>query len=408
VSRKSTSANVADLRGAGQLATAAVIGATQIVEEMHETIVRTVPFVGRPAAGAVLAIPKLVYGSIRGLTRLAGATLDTVLACKEALFGKPGNVQSVERAAILAAVNGVLGDYLVRTASPLAIPMHLRKEGRPLQMERNALASAFTPADRKVLVEVHGLCMTETERNPDAESRTAALARDLGFTALSLRYNTGRHVSTNGREFAGMMEQLLRACPVPLDEVVIVGHSMGGLVARSACHYAKREGHRWLGKLRKLVFLGTPHHGAPLERAGHWLEILLSAVPHTAPLARLGEIRSAGIKDLRYGNLLDEDWQQARGDGTRDSRTPVPLPAGVQCFAVAASRRAKSAGRGARSAGDGLVPVRSALGQHDDSSLDLSIPVHRQFITFGLNHFELRTSREVHERLRVWLSGRAR
>jgi pimeloyl-ACP methyl ester carboxylesterase len=204
-----------------------------------------------------------------------------------------------------------------------------------------------------------------------------------------------------------MMEQLLQACPAPLDEVVIVGHSMGGLVARSACHYAKREGHGWLGKLRKLVFLGTPHHGAPLERLGHWLEILLSAVPHTAPLARLGEIRSDGIKDLRYGNLLDEDWQQARSGGPHDSRTPVPLPAGVQCFAVAASRRAKSAGRGARSAGDGLVPVRSALGQHDDASLDLSIPAHRQFIARGLNHFELRTNREVHERLRVWLSGRA-
>jgi hypothetical protein len=131
----------------------------------------------------------------------------------------------------------------------------------------------------------------------------------------------------------------------------------------------------------------------------------MSAIPHTAPLARLGAIRSEGIKDLRYGNLIDEDWLGARSHGRHDPRTPVPLPAGVQCFAVAASRRAKSVGRGARSAGDGLVPVKSALGEHDDASLDLSIPVHRQFTACGLNHFELRTSREVHERLRIWLSG---
>jgi pimeloyl-ACP methyl ester carboxylesterase len=405
VSRNSISANVSHLRGAGQLAVAAVIGTTQIVEEMHGTIVRAVPVVGRPAAGALLTIPKLVYRSIRGVTWLAGAALDTVLAHAEALFGEPADASSAEREAILAAINGVLGDYLVSSASPLAIPMRLRKDGRPLLLERNALASAFTRADRKLLVVVHGLCMTDTERNPRGESRTRSLARDLGYTPISLQYNTGRHISTNGREFAGMMEQLLRAWPVPLDEVAIIGHSMGGLVARSACHYAKREGHRWLGKLTKLVFLGTPHHGAPLERAGHWLEILMSAIPHTAPLARLGAIRSEGIKDLRYGNLIDEDWLGARSHGPHDSRTPVPLPAGVQCFAVAASRRAKSTGHGARPAGDGLVPVKSALGQHDDASLDLAIPRHRQLTAHGLNHFELRTSREVHQRLHVWLSG---
>jgi hypothetical protein len=116
-------------------------------------------------------------------------------------------------------------------------------------------------------------------------------------------------------------------------------------------------------------------------------------------------MRSEGIRDLRYGNLIDEDWLGARGHGPRDSRTPVPLPAGVHCFAVAASRRAKSTGQRARPAGDGLVSVKSALGQHEDASLDLAIPRHRQFTAHGLNHFELRTSREVLEKLRGWLSG---
>jgi pimeloyl-ACP methyl ester carboxylesterase len=397
---------VSEVRGACQLAVAAVTGATQIVEEMHGAIVRGVPVVGKPAAGAVLAIPSVIYRSIRGVTRLVGAALDTVFSHAESLVRDPAAGASAERDAVLGAINGVLGDYLSATASPLAISMRLRKDGQPLQLERRALAAAFTRADRKLLVTVHGLCMTDT--NPQKHNHGDSLARDLGYTPISLHYNTGRHVSTNGREFADMMEQLVRAWPVRADEVVIIGHSMGGLVARSACHYARRDRHLWLGKLKKLVFLGTPHHGAPLERAGNWLEILLSTVPYSAPLARLGGIRSAGIRDLRYGNLLDEDWQGLCGRARHDSRTPVPLPAGVQCFAVAASRRAKSAGHCMRPAGDGLVPVKSALGQHEDPALDLSIPHHRQFMAHGLNHFELRTSAEVYERLHMWLSADAR
>jgi pimeloyl-ACP methyl ester carboxylesterase len=396
--------NVADLRAVCRLAVAAVVGATQVVEEMHGTIVRGVPVVGKPAAGAVLAIPSVIYRSIRGVTRLVGAALDTVFAHAESVVRDPAAGPSAERDAVLGAINGVLGDYLIATASPLAISMRLRKNGQPLQLERHPLASQFTRADRKLLVTVHGLCMTDT--NLQERHHGDSLARDLGYTPLSLQYNTGRHVSTNGREFAGMMEQLVRAWPAPPDEVAIIAHSMGGLVARSACHYATRDRHLWIGKLKKLVFLGTPHHGAPLERAGNWLEILLSTVPYSAPLARLGEIRSAGIKDLRYGNLLDEDWQGLRGRARHDSRTPAPLPAGVRCFAVAASSRAKSARHCMRPAGDGLVPVKSALGQHEDPSLDLSIPEHRQFTAHGLNHFELRTSPEVYERLHAWLSDR--
>jgi pimeloyl-ACP methyl ester carboxylesterase len=200
------------------------------------------------------------------------------------------------------------------------------------------------------------------------------------------------------------MERLLRAWPLPVDELVIVGHSMGGLITRSACHYAGRAGHRWLSLLKKLIFLGTPHHGAPLERAGNWVEILMGISPYTAPLARLGRIRSAGIKDLRYGNILDEDWEGQRDDHAHDPRRFVPLPAEVQCFAIAATRRAKSAGPSKRLPGDGLVPVKSALGQHENPALALSIPKSRQFTVQGLNHFDLRTSREVHDRIRLWLS----
>lgn len=401
MARKASYVNVSDLRGVTRLAVAAVIGATQIAEETHEAIARSVPFIGEPAKKALLTIPQLTYHGVRGITQLVGDTLDAALGHAESLVGTPAS-SSARRDAILAIVNGVLGDHLVNTASPLAIPMHLRSGGQPLRLERQALGSTLPRVGRKLLVTVHGLCMADSDGKEHNYGRS--LARDLGYTPIALHYNTGRRISANGKEFASKMEQLVRAWPVPLDEVVIIAHSLGGLVSRSACHYATRDRHRWTGKLKKLVFLGTPHHGAPLERAGNLLQSWMRAAPYSTPLARLGEIRSVGIKDLRYGNLVDEDWQGQQGHGTHDSRTPVPLPARVQCFAVAASLRAKPSARRMSIAGDGLVPVKSALGHHEDPSLHLAIPEHRQFTAHGLNHFDLLTSLEVYERLHSWLS----
>ena len=125
-------------------------------------------------------------------------------------------------------------------------------------------------------------------------------------------------------------------------QLVLIGHSMGGLVARSACHYGAEAGHGWLAQLRRIVFLGTPHHGAPLERAGHWVDVLLGSTPYSRPFARLGQLRSSGITDLRYGHVLDTDWQgRDRFRRSPDRRTPVPLPAGVACFTVAATLAAR-------------------------------------------------------------------
>ena len=136
-----------------------------------------------------------------------------------------------------------------------------------------------------------------------------------------LHYNSGRHVSENGREFAALLEQLVAGWPVPVDELVIVGHSMGGLVARSACHHAEAQGQAWLASLTKLVCLGTPHHGAPLERGGRWVDVLLGLSPYVAPFARLGKARSAGITDLRFGNL-----QRRRLAGPRPPRAESRRP----------------------------------------------------------------------------------
>ena len=128
--------------------------------------------------------------------------------------------------------------------------------------------------------------------------------RSWDFARVYLRYNTGLHVSQNGREFAQLLEKYARE----VDEISLLCFSMGGLVARSACHVAEDEGHQWRKKLRALITLGTPHHGSPLERGGNWIDVLLELSRYSAPLAKLARVRSAGLTDLRYGNVLDEHW----------------------------------------------------------------------------------------------------
>jgi pimeloyl-ACP methyl ester carboxylesterase len=263
---------------------------------------------------------------------------------------------------------------------------------------------ALPRASKKLLLLVHGSSMNDLQWNRLGHDHGASLERDRGYVAVYLQYNTGLHISTNGRELAALLETAVAQWPVPLDEIAIIGHSMGGLVARSACHAGAALGHRWPAFLRKLVFLGTPHHGARLEQGGNWVDFALGLSPYSAPFARLGKIRSAGITDLRYGSILDEDWERRdRFQLRRDCRRPVPLPAGVDCFAVAAIR-ARSAAVAGRSPGDGLVSLDSALGRHLDPDLTLDFPKERQWVGGGMSHVDLLSRPEVYEVLSRWFS----
>jgi hypothetical protein len=386
------------LRGASRLVVDAVTAATHVVESMHYTIAR------RAAPGALpgRGIAQLVYRSVRGITRAVGGGIDAALA--PLVPPLDHGHSSPRREAVLAAVNGVLGDYLEASGNPLAIPMRLRRDGAPLTVERTALAAAMPRASGRVLVLVHGSCMSDLQWRRQGHDHGAALERDLGWTAVYLHYNSGLHVSVNGRRFARALEDLAREWPVPLEELAIVGHSMGGLLARSACHYGREAGHDWLRHLRKMVFLGTPHHGSPLERAGNRVDAALGATRYSAPLARLGMIRSAGVTDLRYGNLLDEDWHgRDRFARDGDRRRPVPLPQGVACYAVAATLEGRTRAA-AVLPGDGLVPLASALGRHPKAELALDFPESRRWIAAGMSHFDLLSRPEVYARLRDWLA----
>jgi len=393
--------HVDDLRGASRLAVEATCAVTDLVETMHRTIAGGPQLFGRPLVGWVPGpVPGLVYESVRGVTRLVGATIDLALARLAPLVA--ASAPGPERDSMLAALNGVLGDYLSDTGNPLAIQMQLRWQGRPLVLEPPALRAALPHPGGKLLVLVHGSCMNDRGWLRSGHDHGAALARDLAFTPVYLLYNSGRHISTNGSELATLLEQLVATWPVPIEELVLVGHSMGGLVARSACHAGDVARHVWRAKLRALVCLGSPHHGAPFERLGSWFELLLRANRYSAPLARLGKLRSAGITDMRWGNVLDEHWRDRdRFAFGRDPRQALALPDGVQCYAVAATTATALRDK---LPGDGLVPVDSALGRHANPALTLGFPAPHQWIGLGMNHLDLLGSPEVYATLRRWLA----
>lgn len=381
-----TALSLYDVRGLALLATDATTGVTDLVEAVHQGIARPL---GMPRRG----IAGFVYGSVRGVARLAGGGVDAILAPLAKRFD--GRESSPSREAWLAALNGVVGDRLAASGNPLAIPMALRRDG---------VAAAIPPqgaASGRLVVLAHGLCRNDLQWCRNGHDHGAALACDLGWTPIYLHYNSGLHVSTNGRAFAARLEALVEQWPRPVEELAIVGHSMGGLVARSALHYAVEAGLAWPRRLRRIVFLGTPHHGSALERGGHGVDLLLAAAPYAAPFARLGKIRSAGITDLRHGNLLDADWAgRDRFAPGSDARHPVPLPDGVLGYAAAATLRKETERSGDlsdRLPGDGLVSLESAFG--------LALPESRRWVGYGMNHLDLLDRREVYQQIRGWLSA---
>jgi pimeloyl-ACP methyl ester carboxylesterase len=399
---KTTAVSLSDVLGLGRLAADAATGLTDLVEQMHTSILDTPGRFGHLGRGLTAGVTRLAYRGVRGAFRLTSAGLGFAHA---RLDPNQEAATSHGRDVALAALNGVLGDHLAETGNPLALRMRLRHRGRTLILNRRELANAFPDATGRVAVLVHGLCMSDLQWTRQNHDHGAALANELGFTPVYLSYNSGLHVSVNGRAFAEMLEALIDEWPRPIDDFVVIGHSMGGLLARSACDYGEAEGHRWRRQLRKLVTLGTPHHGAPLERIGNWVDHIVAKTPYTAAFARLGKVRSAGVTDLRYGNLVDEDWQgRDRFAREPDKRRAIPLPEGVACYAIAGTTASSPGGLNDRLVGDGLVPVASALGHHKDPARALAFPADRQAVASATGHLDLLSRREVYEQVARWLS----
>lgn len=406
--------HLSDLHGYSRLAVEATLGVTDLVEAMHHNILRlpkplgktgTPP--GNAAHGAVYTVLKktsgLVYGTIRGITKLVGGGLDAALAHLAPELEQLNS--SAEREAVLSILNGVLGDHMTRHDNPLTTTMAFRHQGRVLEPTPESLARAFAQPHGKILVLLHGHCMNELQWTSHGHNHGEVLAAASGHTPVYLRYNTGLHISQNGRAFADLLEALVTAWPVPVQEVCILGYSMGGLVARSAFHYGAGAGHRWLHLVQKLLFVGTPHHGSMLERAGNLVDVALEASPYSHALSRLGKIRSAGTTDLRHGNLLDEDWTgRDRFARTTDPRQPLQLPPGVQCYAIAAMIAKEPNEVSEKWVGDGLVPLKSALGQHPDAQRALHFLPEHQKVFYGTTHLGLLDSQAVCAQLQEWIA----
>jgi hypothetical protein len=410
-----------DLRGLAKLATQATVGATKIAEGVTQSVWNTVGAPSGKLANQTRGITGLVYKSIQGVTKLLGQGAESLLTSLQPLLDKidlDSNApqESAPREAVLAALNGVMGDRLVESDNPLATPMTLRFMNETLNWEAMPDRALLTG---KVLIVVHGLCMNDlqwTVQNSEADGETAnhtinhaeTLAEKLGYTPVYVRYNTGLHTSQNGQTLSNQLELLSALWPKPLEDISVLVHSMGGLVTRSAVHVAQHSQRQWVNKLKNIVFLGTPHHGAPLEKAGNWVDALLGATPYSAPFKKLAELRSAGITDLRFGYVLDSDWHgqdrfKTKTKQDQDRHEHLPLPESVACFTVAATLAAKRGLLADRLIGDGLVPLNSALGVHRDPMRSLVFAKSSQLIVYRTSHVALLGSAEVGEQLLDWL-----
>jgi pimeloyl-ACP methyl ester carboxylesterase len=394
------------IQGGTRLLFDSVEGITNKVERMHETIARApLPFSTQPSqpTGAHGLIAAGVYKIIRGINGGLREGVDKSFAFLPQELSQIG--ESVAETRVVAALNGVFGDHLEATGNPLATTMGLRTTEQALELNSAALKDALPEATGHIVVLLHGLTLSELSWSRKGRPCIGSqLQGDPGYTPLYLRYNTGRHISSNGQQFAQMLEQLCASWPVPVESISLVGHSMGGLVIRSACWYAQCNQGEWLHHLQRVVCLGTPHHGSPLEKAGHAFENAMQKIPYAEPML-FGKLRSVGIKDLRHGSLLDEDWQGHHPDSARpDSRKVVPLVPGVQYFFAAASLGRDQDDPLGHLLGDLLVRPDSAVGVHKDDLRKLKIKPENCRVFHEKNHLDLLDDERVQAQLMDWFT----
>lgn len=347
------------------------------------------------------AVTDAVYTSIVESARaggyVAGKTLD---------IGTVDNTppsETVRGAVLIGILQGFIGDALETDSSALATDMSVRVDGAIVPWTTDSLAAAFPDASSRVVVFLHGLVETENAWHVGGRaSYGERLETDLGSTSVQIRFNTGRHISENGRSLHALLTELCDAWPVPVTEIALVGHSMGGLVARSACNLAAAEDASWVRSVRHTVSLGTPHLGAPLEQFVHRISAALVAVPETRAIGRLLRRRSSGIRDLHQGSLVDDDWRDRDRDALRAAAySEVPLlPDVMHCFVSAVVTTSPNHPLG-RVIGDGLVLLPSAKGINRTRRIGfreedgLHVP--------RANHFTLLNHDAVYEKLLSWL-----
>ncbi len=354
----------------------------------------------RPVKVVHDAITSGVYRVVSGGAVAAGSVAE--LAAE--LPGLPMPSRTVYGSGLIAALQGLIGDSLEEKRPILASPMTFRIDGEPVGA-RELGAVVANPRPR-IVVFLHGLVETEHAwRLGGRPSYAERLDSDLDRSTLMVRYNSGLRIAENARQLDMLLRELHAHWPVEVEEIALVCHSMGGLIARGACHEADAEGQDWVRRVRQIVCLGSPHLGAPLEQFVHYASAALNQLPETRPFARLLRRRSAGIRDLRQGSLVDEDWSELDVDALRRRAVQeVPLLPGADHYFVTASIARSPRHPLGRIIGDGLVLPSSGSGRNRvrrigfDDANGLHLP--------GANHFSLLNHETVYNALLDWLGDK--
>jgi pimeloyl-ACP methyl ester carboxylesterase len=394
----------------GSLAGDAAGGLATRIHDMHhgiaERVFESIGPAGEPVRLVHDGISKGVYAAVSAGTNAlvrAGAVALSVATPPDA----PSVADSRAGRLVVGALNGAFGDLLERRRNALKVRMTFRHGDRDLTLTRDGLSAALPQAKPRVAIFFHGLCESDAAwklRDSRYVPYGFRLETELGYTSLYLNYNSGRHISENGRELAAQLGKLLEAWPVEVQELALIGHSMGGLVARSACHYG--AGSEWTAKVRHVFTLGAPHLGAPLEQLTHRATVRLARLPETRGVAHALNLRSSGIKDLRYGYLIDEDWfGQDPDEYLRRAGAEIPFLDTANHYFVCATLARSHDARSARIIGDLLVLHASAWGHARGQRLRFPVDHYRH--VGGATHFDLLNHPAIYDQLSAWLQSRA-
>ncbi|HEX4856478.1 MAG TPA: alpha/beta hydrolase [Limnobacter sp.] len=293
---------------------AATLNASKPVEIAHNEITDLV-------YGAVREAGKGVFSGAAWVVRQANQSLASPQVIDQALDGElmdvvdhlptaliPDAKTDRRISAVASAINGVFGDHLAATRNPMQVHMNLYAQGQVLTADPEALKARFPDAQSHLVIFIHGLCCNEDSwqmyynpMEPATRPYGDKLEEDFPVTSLYLRYNTGRNIESNARQFKRLLNKLVRNWPVPVKGITLVGHSMGGLVSRAMVEALTDEDVVLKSAIRDVVCLGSPHAGAPLARLAAAGEQLLGKFELSRPIGKVLGVRSRGIRDLKDG-----------------------------------------------------------------------------------------------------------